>query len=142
MLCLVWYLRARLFNTIVLAAMTYGAELWTVANVDESPIAVEHRRMARGMLGITIMDFWSNRRIYRISMLKPIAEVAVRRKWKFARTIAQMPEDRWPRRIAEWYPRTRKRAQARPPMRWSDEFKEMGVNWLRTFRDDKDTVKL
>src|SRR6218665_3427221 len=98
--------------------------------------------MARRMLGITVMDFWSNDRLYSTSKLKPIAEVAVRRKWKFARTISLMQDDRWPRRIAEWYPRTVKRTRGRPPLRWSDEFEELGVNWLQAFRFNSANVKL
>src|SRR6218665_1378400 len=72
------YLRARLFNAAILPAMTYGAELWSISNMGESPIAVEQRRMARRMLGITVMDFWIKDRLYSTSKLKPIAEVAVR----------------------------------------------------------------
>src|SRR6218665_3299492 len=108
----------------------------------ESPIDVEQRRMARRMLAINILDFWSKDRLYSTSKLKPIAEVAVRRKWKFARTISMLPADRWPLRIAEWYPRNMKRARGRPPLRWSDEFEELGVNWLQAFRDNSANIKL
>jgi hypothetical protein len=135
------HFRARIFNIAVLPAMTYGAELWTITEMGQSPIAVEHRRMARRMLGISILDLWTNDRIYHVSLLTPIAEVAVRRKWKFAKTLALLPPDRWPRRIAEWYPRNKKRAQGRPPLRWSDELRnELGVNWLRMFSDNNPQV--
>jgi hypothetical protein len=136
------HLRARIFHIAVLPAMTYGAELWTITNMGQSPIAVEQRRMARRMLGISILDLWTNDRIYHTSQLKPVAEVAIRRKWKFASTLAHLPHDRWPRRIAEWYPRNKKRAQGRPPLRWSDELRdELGVNWLKAFRDNNPNTK-
>lgn len=43
-------------GTVILPAMTYGAETWTITKQQESKMAVTQRSMERSLLNITLKD--------------------------------------------------------------------------------------
>ena len=57
-------------------------------------------------------------------------------KWRWAGHIARRTDDRWGRKVLEWWPRTGRRSVGRPPTRWTDDLvKIAGSRWMQAARD-------
>jgi len=129
-------LRARLYNTVVLPAMTYGCETWTITKTEEQMLKVSQRAMERAMLRITIKDKVKCEEIRRLSQVKDIITEITRSKMRWAGHVVRMADNRWTTRILGWYPRNLKRPKGRPFTRWEELVKKkIGTNWVREARN-------
>ena len=124
-------LKRRLLHSTVLPAFLYGSETWITTNTDLQRLAVAQHRMERVMVGVTLADLKTNAWLRGVTKLKDVIAEAKKRKLNWARRLSRMNRQRWPRRLAEWTPRSRRRPPGRPRRRWRDEIVEQyGVNWL------------
>ncbi|XGW03348.1 hypothetical protein V3C99_014942 [Haemonchus contortus] len=111
-------LRAHLFDTAVLPALTYASETWTLRKQDEHAVSVIQRAVGRMMLGI----FPYTQRQKGIRVPRPIDE---RRSGMplntpkienhMGRDVMRYSDDRWTRAITDWISRDVKRTPGRPP---------------------------
>jgi hypothetical protein len=63
---------------------------------------------------------------HRISMLK----------WQQTGRISRRTDDRWGKRVLEWWPRLGTRSGGRPQARWSDDLRRTaGRTWMRVAED-------
>ena len=129
-------LKKKLFDSIILPTMTYGAQTWSLTADHGRKLQVCQRAMERSMLGITRKDRWRNRAIRELTKITDVMERAKNLKWSWAGHLARCRDDRWSRRITEWIPLDGKRRPGGQRKRWSDEIsQECGRSWPRLARD-------
>lgn len=129
-------LKRRIMDGVILPAMTYGAETWTLTKRQKEKLAVAQRSMERAMLGITRRDRWRNEDIRARTKVTDIIEKAEKLKWQWAGHVARMDTVKWARKLTEWTPRTGKRRPGRPKRRWRDDLTNIaGVTWMRQAQD-------
>nr|CDJ82855.1 RNA-directed DNA polymerase (reverse transcriptase) domain containing protein [Haemonchus contortus] len=119
-------LRAHLFDSAVLPALTYASEIWTLRKQDEHAVSVAQRALERTMLGISL--YTQVRKGIRSSELRQrtkirdAADYAKKSKIRWVGHVMRYSDDRWTRAVTDWIPRDIKRTPGRPPTRWSDFF--------------------
>ena len=67
--------------------------------------------MERRMIGVTKMHHIRNSAVRSLSGVKDTVEAMYARKSAWAGHVARMANERWSKRIVEWYPREVKRAR-------------------------------
>ncbi|KAE9417896.1 hypothetical protein Angca_003496, partial [Angiostrongylus cantonensis] len=105
-------LRAHLFNSTVLPALTYASETWSL--------------LERAMLGVSrftqVTDGIRSSDLRQRSKIKDAVLYAKQSKIKWAGHVMRMNDNRWTRAVSDWIPRDVKRTAGRPPTRWSEFF--------------------
>ncbi|EYC10878.1 hypothetical protein Y032_0053g2348 [Ancylostoma ceylanicum] len=137
-------LRAHLFNTTVLPALTYASETWALRKQDENAVSVIERSIERVMLGMTrltqVRAGIRSSTLRQQSKIRDAAVYAKSSKIRWAGHVMRLNDHRWTRAVSDWTPRNVKRTTGRPPTRWSDfftkSFKER-YDALRVSRTDR-----
>ncbi|VDO88787.1 unnamed protein product [Heligmosomoides polygyrus] len=113
-------LRAHLFDSTVLPALTYASETWAIRKQDEHAISVAQRVIERTMLGVTritqVKEGLRSSELRRRSKIRDAAAWAKTSKIRWAGHVMRFADTRWTRA------RDVKRTPGRPPTRWSDFF--------------------
>ena len=129
-------LKRKIMDTVILPAMTYGAETWTLTKHLERKLAVAQRSMERSLLNITRRDKIRNEIIRSKTGVIDIIEKVKCMKGQWAGHVARMKNTRWAKITSEWTPRDGKRLRGRPKRRWRDDIEEaVGSQWMRTAQD-------
>uniref|UniRef100_A0A7I4YUU2 Reverse transcriptase domain-containing protein n=1 Tax=Haemonchus contortus TaxID=6289 RepID=A0A7I4YUU2_HAECO len=119
-------LRAHLFDTAVLPALTYASETWTLRKQDEHAVSVIQRALERTMLGISlytqVQKGIRSSELRHRTKIKDAVDYAKKSKIRWAGHVMRYSDDRWTRAVTDWIPRDIKRTPGRPPTRWSDFF--------------------
>ena len=127
--------KAKVFNTHVLPAMTYASETWCTTKKDEESLLVTQRAMERKMVGTRLRDRMSNVTLREKSGVDDIIDRIYSSKHRWAGHVIRRNDNRWTTRVTEWRPRDYKRPQGRPPTRWADPMvKSFGRPWNRIAR--------
>ena len=92
-------------DTIILPAMTYGAETWTLTKHLERKLAVAQRSMERSLLTITKREKIKNEVIRSKTGVTDIIEELQCMKGQWAGHVARMSNIRWAKKTSEWTPR-------------------------------------
>ncbi|KAK6761533.1 hypothetical protein RB195_022559 [Necator americanus] len=121
-------LRAHLFNTTVLAALTYASETWTFRKQEENALSVIERAIERVMLGVSrftqVRDGIRSSLLRQRSKIRDAAVFAKESKIRWAGHVMRFDDNRWTRAVSDWVPRDIKRTTGRPLTRWLDFFTE------------------
>ncbi|KAK6729066.1 hypothetical protein RB195_006239 [Necator americanus] len=115
-------LRAHLFNTTVLPALTYASETWAFRKQEENAVSVIECAIERVMLGVS--RFAQVRDGIRSSLLRQRSKIrdaafAKESKIRWAGHVMRINDNRWTR---AWLLRDIKHTTGRPPTRWSAFF--------------------
>ncbi|KAE9420201.1 hypothetical protein Angca_005639, partial [Angiostrongylus cantonensis] len=117
-------LRAHLFDSTVLPALTYASETWSLRKQDERSLSVIERAVKRTMLGVSrftqVRDGIRSSDLRQRSKIKDAVLYAKQSKIRWARHVTCMNDNRWTRAVIDWIPRDVKHAAGRPPTRWSE----------------------
>lgn len=143
--------RSKLFDSIVLPALTYGSETWTFTKALAERVRVTHASLERRLVGLTLSQQRERdlhqEDIRQLSKVRDPLLYIKRRKLGWAGHIMRRADDRWTTLLQEWIPRDRKRPVGRPPMRWNDSLnKEISIrhggrlttSWTSIAKDRKD----
>ncbi|KAE9413949.1 hypothetical protein Angca_004622, partial [Angiostrongylus cantonensis] len=117
-------LRAHLFDSTVLPALTYASETWSLRKQDERSFNVIEHVRERTMLGVSpftqIRDGIRSSDLRQRSKIKDAVLYAKQSKIRWAGHVMRMNDNRWKRAVSDWIPRDVKHAAGRPPTRWSE----------------------
>ena len=131
-------LRAHLFDSAVLPALTYASETWTLRKQDEHAVGVIQRAIERAMLGVSrytqVREGIRSSALRQRSKIRDAAAFAKASKIRWAGHVMRFEDDRWTRAITDWIPRDVKRTPGRPPTRWSDFFVKALNEWYEVHR--------
>ncbi|KAI5746495.1 hypothetical protein M8J77_004170 [Diaphorina citri] len=129
-------LRANLFNSHVLPALTYGSETWNTTKHEENGLRTTQRAMERRIINVSKKDHIRSEVIRERSGIKDVIENIYDNKRRWAGHVARLKDDRWTIRTTNWCPRQFKRSAGRPPLRWEDPIvKVAGRTWKRDAQD-------
>ncbi|KAE9419611.1 hypothetical protein Angca_009743, partial [Angiostrongylus cantonensis] len=116
-------LRAHLFDSTVLPALTYASETWSLRKQDERSLTIE-RAVESTMLGVSrftqVRDGIRSSDLRQRSKIKDAVLYAKLLKIRWARHVMRMNDNRWTRAVSDWIPRDVKRTTGRAPTRWSE----------------------
>uniref|UniRef100_A0A0K0CSS1 Endonuclease-reverse transcriptase n=1 Tax=Angiostrongylus cantonensis TaxID=6313 RepID=A0A0K0CSS1_ANGCA len=119
-------LRAHLFDSTVLPALTYASETWSLRKQNERSLSVIERAVERTMLGVSrftqVRDGIRSSDLRQRSEIKDAVLYAKQSKIKWAGHVMRMNDNRWTRAVSDWIPWDVKRTAGRPPTRWSEFF--------------------
>uniref|UniRef100_A0A7I5EAY7 Reverse transcriptase domain-containing protein n=1 Tax=Haemonchus contortus TaxID=6289 RepID=A0A7I5EAY7_HAECO len=117
-------LRAHLFDTAVLPALTYASETWTLRKQDEHAVSVTQRASRRTMLGFSlytqVQKGIRSSELRQRTKIRDAVDYAKKSKIRWAGHVMRYCDDRWIRAVTDWIPRDIKRTPGRPPTRWSN----------------------
>lgn len=121
-------LRAQLFDTIVLPALCYGAETWSLNKGLAKRLRVAHASLERRLVGLNLRQQRAQglRRddIRQMSGVADPLEYVSQRKHAWAGHVTRRQDDRWSSATLCWYPRGVTRPPGRPPTRWFDSLRK------------------
>lgn len=142
-------LKANLFNTTVLPALTYASETWALNEADERRLRVTQANMERRMLGLTVtqqrQQGLHNSDIRTMTQFNDVVIHADSLKHQWAGHLVRRDDGRWSTRLTLWDPKADgyHRPPGRPPTRWSKSIlfrytQSMGASappWFQTARN-------
>uniref|UniRef100_A0A7I4Z2Z2 Reverse transcriptase domain-containing protein n=1 Tax=Haemonchus contortus TaxID=6289 RepID=A0A7I4Z2Z2_HAECO len=117
-------LRAHLFDTAVLPALTYASETWTLRKQDEHAVSVTQRALGRMMFAISlytqVQKGIRSSELHLRTKIRDAVDNVKKSKIMWAGHVMRYSDDRWTRAVTDWIPRDIKRTPGRPPTRWTD----------------------
>ena len=117
-------LRADLFNTTVLPALSYAGETWALTKAHERRLKSAQASIERRLVGLTLARQRElrlhNSDVRAMSKIKDIVLHVDEAKHRFAGHVMRRNDGRWSSATIRWYPRDKKRPPGRPPLRWAD----------------------
>ncbi|KAE9421585.1 hypothetical protein Angca_004724, partial [Angiostrongylus cantonensis] len=117
-------LRAHLFDSTVLPALTYASETWSLPKQDERSLSVIERAVERTMLGVSrftqVRDGIRSSDLCQRSKIKDAVLYAKQSKIRWGGHVMRMNDNRWTRAVSDWIPCDVKRIAEGPPTRWSE----------------------
>ena len=112
-------LKGKVYRTVVIPAMLYGAETWATTKRQASRIEVNEMRMLRWMCGVTRKDKIRNEHIRGTTKVAQSSRKITERRLKWYGHVMRMEEDHLVKRVmTKAIPGKRKRG--RPKTRWKD----------------------
>uniref|UniRef100_A0A0K0DF14 Reverse transcriptase domain-containing protein n=1 Tax=Angiostrongylus cantonensis TaxID=6313 RepID=A0A0K0DF14_ANGCA len=119
-------LRAHLFDSMVLPALTSSSEIWSLRKQAERSLSVIERAVERTMLGVSrfaqVRDGIRSSDLRQRSKIKDAVLYAKLSKIRWAGHVMRMNDNRWTRTVSDWIPRDVKRIAGRASTRWSEFF--------------------
>ncbi|KAE9420317.1 hypothetical protein Angca_005876, partial [Angiostrongylus cantonensis] len=101
-------LRAHLFDSTVLPALTYASENWSLRKQDECSLSFIERAVERTMLGVSrftqVGDEIRSSDLRQRSKIKDAVLYAKQSKIRLARHVMRMNDNRWTRAVSDWIP--------------------------------------
>ncbi|KAE9418818.1 hypothetical protein Angca_008956, partial [Angiostrongylus cantonensis] len=99
-------LRAHLFDSTVLPALTYASETWSLRKQDERSLSVIERSVERTMLGVSrfaqVRDGIRSSDLRQRSKIKDAVLYAKQSKTRWAGHVIRMNVNRWTRAANDW----------------------------------------
>ncbi|VDO43143.1 unnamed protein product [Haemonchus placei] len=117
-------LRADLFNSTMLPALSYAGETWALTKSLERHLMSTQASIERRLLSLTLSRQRElklhNSNVRAMSTVKDVLVHVDEAKDRFVRHLMRGEDGRWSSATIRWYPREKKRPHGRPPLRWAE----------------------
>lgn len=115
--------KKRLFHSVVENIVLYGAEMWPLTKNIRNKIRTVEMDFMRRCLQVTRRDRLRTEEIWRrMNITCSITKTLENRALQWYGHVRRMPEDRWPKKVTQWFPRG-KRKRGRPALTWEKYIK-------------------
>ena len=129
-------IKANLFNTNILPALTYASETWSTTQNAENKIRTAQRAMERRITKISKRQHVRSSVIREKTCVKDAVEYIYQTKHRWAGHVARLNDNRWTLRTTCWHPYNHTRKKGRPNLRWEDPLRaKFGRTWTRIAMD-------
>ncbi|VDM62524.1 unnamed protein product [Angiostrongylus costaricensis] len=119
-------LRAHVFDSKVLPALTYASETWPLRKQDEWSLSVIECAVKRAMLRIycfiQVREEIRSSDLCQRSKIRDTVVYVKLPKTRWTGHLMRINDNRWTRAVSDWILRDVKRTVGRPPTRWSEFF--------------------
>ena len=116
--------KIQVYETLVLSALLYNAETWTLKEVQKNRLRVLEMTFLRKIEGVTRRDRIRNKEIYdRLSLRQTVIQRIQQRRLRYFGHVARMGQNRFPRIAMEGYVHG-ERGRGRPKKRWMDQVRQ------------------
>ena len=112
--------KVRVFRTLVLSVLLYGAETWTVTQHDICKLKSFQMRCLRDILGITLWNRVRNTDIPERTGMVSVEDQLKQRRLQWFGHVWRMPTSRPQRQLLRCRPNGRSRPTGGAPLRWCD----------------------
>ena len=130
--------KVRIFRTLVLSVLLYGAETWTVTQHDIRKLNSFQMRCLRDILGITLWNRVRNSDILERTGMVSMEDQLKQRRLQWFGHVWRMPTTRPQRQLLRCRPSGRRRPTGGAPLRWCDlisrDLRDI-TNWTTTITD-------
>ena len=128
-------LKRKTLDQCILPKLTYSCETWAFTKENLKKVRTAQRAMERRMLGLTLLDKVSCKKIREKTGVRDALEYILRMKWRWAGHIGRMSDNRWTHRCTFWDIQTTRRI-GRPRTEWdTDIVKYAGPDWRERCQD-------
>lgn len=136
--------KKKLWNMCVLPSLIYASETWIMDAKTIKRLRVTVRSMERAMTGISKRERKRKEYINKITGIKDIGKIIILRKWNWVGHIIRCKDNRWTKRMMEWWPIEKKRKRGRPKTRWDEEMRKIcgESTWRRVVWERKEWKRM
>ena len=128
--------KMKILESCIMPVLSYGCQTWSLTKTQTSKLQSTQRAMERKIMGIRLKDRVSNRKLRESTQSKGIGAAIKKLKFKYARHMFRMREEKWNRITTNWTPWGNKRGRGRLKTKWRDEIRNrVGASWKSITQD-------
>ncbi|KAI8441227.1 hypothetical protein MSG28_014876 [Choristoneura fumiferana] len=128
-------LKRKLVDSSILPILTYGAQTWSLTEIQKSKLKVCQRAMERSILSVKRTDRIRNTTLRSKTCIADVGRETARLKWDWAGHICRMHPKRWAQVTTQWAPLDGQRRRGRPIRRWRDDLDAFRNDWQNLAAD-------
>jgi hypothetical protein len=125
--------KTRLYRALVLTALLYGAETWSMTKVNMKKLEAAHHRWLRRLLKITWRDKVRNEEVRRRTSMEKLEDMLKKMRLRWLGHIHRSGEERTLRQALDWTPSGWRRGRGRPRKTWrstiTQDLEGGGMTW-------------
>jgi len=110
--------KIRLYESLVLSTLQYGAEMWPVTVANCKKLEAAHHKWLRRILGITWKQKVKNEEVRKRTGMGNLLNILKRNRLRWLGHVNRMSSNRLPKQALQWAPREGKRKRGRPRKNW------------------------
>ncbi len=136
-------LKTRILESCILPILLYSSQTWTLTEHQAVRLQITQRAMERSLLGINKKNKIKNEVIRQRTRMKDVIYIAKKLKLKYAGHMARSKNERWNKKVTEWFLLGYSRKKGRPALRCRQEIEQrMRLLWTRATQNRKIWKKL
>ena len=117
--------KIKVYKMTVVPTILYGAESWTLSEVEEERLETTQMRMLRSIMRISLKEHKTNVEIREMAGVVAIRDLVRRSRLSWFGDVMRMEDSRWPKlTMCGYLAEHNGRGRGRPPLRWSDKVKK------------------
>ena len=116
--------KVRLYDSLVLSTLKYGAETWSMTAANMKKLEAAHHKWLRRILGITWRDMVTNEEVRKRTGMGKIEDTLRKSRLRWFGHMHRTDTNRLPKQVLHWTPREGKRRRGRPRKNWNSTIVE------------------
>ena len=125
--------KVRLYDSLVLSTLKYGAETWSMTAANMKKLEAAHHKWLRRILGITWRDMVTNEEVRKRTGMGKIEDTLRKSRLRWFGHMHRMDTNRLPKQVLHWTPREGKRRRGRPRKNWNstivEDLRTIAMSW-------------